>query len=268
MRPSLAAALVISVVLTSTFAPPPYATAQARLAGEWTITPLRETGRTAGRVQLTLSRAPGNSMTGYSVELRRFEGLAPAQAASSGEGPARFRLPGEAGTISFDGRFHGGRGTGEFTFAPDPAFAAGLERRGLGRPTTDEQLRLTLRGTRLAGVDEYLAELRSAGSARPDVAGLIRALNHDVTVAYVRELAAAGYRGLGTEQLVRLRNHRVDAAFIRGLRAAGYAGLSTDELVRLHNHGVTPEVARRANAGRPERLSVHQLVRMRNHGLL
>ncbi|HEX7243258.1 MAG TPA: hypothetical protein VF263_23450 [Longimicrobiaceae bacterium] len=267
MRPSPAAALVISVLLTSTLAPLPYAAAQARPSGEWTLTPLRETGRASGRVQLTLTRDAGSSVSGNSVELRRFEGLTAAQAAS-GSGPARFRLPGEAGTLSFDGEFRGGRGMGEFTFTPDPAFAAALERRGVGRPTANEQLRLTLRGTRLAGVDEYLAELRAAGSARPDVAGLIRALNHDVTVAYVRELAAAGYRGLGTEQLVRLRNHRVDAAFIHGLRAAGYAGLSTDELVRLHNHGVTPELARRANAGRPERLSVHQLVRMRNHGLL
>lgn len=262
MRFRLAALATTAALLCSPRAAP----AQERIAGEWAITPLEWEDAAAGQVQLALMGRPGSIM-GRAIPLARFRGL-PPQAMAAADAPARFQLAGEAGTVTFDGRFRDGRGSGDFTFTPDAGFAAGLSRRGLERPTAQEQLSLTLGGARLAVVDEYLRELAAHGYARPGVRDLARLVSHDVQLRYVRELAEAGLRGGSVAQLIRLHNHRVDAGFIRELRAAGYTGLSADQLVRLRNHSVTPRFIRQANQERPRRLSVDELVRLRRKGRL
>ncbi len=239
------------------------AAAQAPFAGDWTMRPATQSEASlaelegAPGVHLAL-RDPGLN-TRY-VPLARFEGLTAAQLASSA--PARFRLRQDAGTFSFEGTFAGGRGKGSFGFTPDPAFAAELERRGMERPTPEQQFSMGRHGIVLA----YLDELAAQGYARPTTAALDRAGMSGADLPYLREMGALGYR-LGTlEALMRLSNNGVNPAFVRQMRALGYRDLSTDDLKRLRSHGIDAPFAERMNARAGRRLPVDELVQLRSRG--
>ena len=239
------------------------AASQAPFAGDWTMRPATQSEaglaelEGAPGVHLAL-RDPGLN-TRY-VPLARFEGLTAGQLASGA--PARFRLRQEPGTFHFDGTFAGGRGTGRFGFTADPAFAAELERRGMERPTPEQQFSMARHGVVLA----YLDELAAQGYARPATAALDRAGMSGADLAYLREMGALGYR-LGTvEALMRLNNSGVTPGYVLQMRALGYRDLSAELLTRLRNHGVTSSFAQQMNTRAGRRLPVDELVRLRSRG--
>src|SRR4051794_19858371 len=83
-----------------------------------------------GRIQLNFSRKreSGNSQNGSTYEYSDLQGLTREQAL--GEGKVSFRLVREAGTVSCEGSFLDGRGTGVFTFTPDMSFVQTLRAKG------------------------------------------------------------------------------------------------------------------------------------------
>ena len=239
------------------------AAAQSPFAGEWSMRPathseasLPELEGAAG-VHLAL-RDPGLN-TRY-VPLARFDGLTAQVLASSA--PARFRLRQDAGTFHFEGNFAGGRGMGRFGFTPDPAFAAELERRGMERPTPEQQFSMARHGVVLA----YLDELAAQGDARPTTAALDRAGMSGADLPYLREMAALGFRPGTLKALMRLSNNGVNPGYVRQMRALGYGALSAELLTRLRNHGVDASFAQRMNARAGRQLPADELVRLRSHG--
>jgi hypothetical protein len=239
------------------------AAAQAPFAGDWTMRPATQPEASlpelegAPGVHLAL-RDPGLN-TRY-VPLARFQGLTAAQLSSAG--PARFRLRQDAGTFAFEGAFAGGRGMGRFGFTPDPAFAAELERRGMERPTPEQQFSMARHGVALA----YLDELAAQGYARPTTAALDRAGMSGADLLYLRQMGALGYR-LGTlEALMRLSNNGVNPAFVGQMRALGYRGLTAALLTQLRSHGIDAAFAERMNARAGRRLPVDELVHLRSRG--
>ncbi|HEX8210025.1 MAG TPA: hypothetical protein VF584_07545 [Longimicrobium sp.] len=239
------------------------AAAQPPLAGDWVMRAATHSEASMPElegvrgVHLAL-HTPGLN-TRY-VPLADFAGLGPEQLASSA--PARFHLRQDPGTFEFAGSFAGGRGRGRFTFTPDPAFAAELERRGMQRPTPAQQFSMARHGVALA----YLDELAAQGYARPTTAALDRAGMSGADLLYLRQMGALGYR-LGTlEALMRLSNSGVNPGYLREMRTLGYGGLSAELLIRLRNHGVTASFAERMNARAGRRLAVEELVRTRSRG--
>ncbi|HZF67917.1 MAG TPA: M56 family metallopeptidase, partial [Gemmatirosa sp.] len=175
-------------------------------------------------------RTPG--LTTFYVPLARLEGLGDApivRDAAGREAPVRFRLRRDAGAFTFEGAFRRGRGTGQFAFAPDPAFAVALARRGMAAPTAAEQLSLAKHGAELDLLDALAAERY----ATPTTAAFVALGATGVSAAYVREMAALGYRLGRVEALVRLWNNGVDPAVLRAAGAVGARSLPIDSLLRL-----------------------------------
>ncbi|HEV2146316.1 MAG TPA: hypothetical protein VGR37_02775 [Longimicrobiaceae bacterium] len=256
MRARAAAVLLVSLWAAAAWA-------QERPGGHWQVDGAPEVGGVP-YVQLTFMNwtGTGTSLQSRRVELRHLEGLAPAVLEPGGSAPARFRLRRDAGVFTFVGSFSGGRGRGEFTFAPDAAFAEGLARRGIGRPTPAQQLSLALHDVGMVYVDE----LERLGYRRPTVDELIRAGKQGAGLDYLRELAALGFRAGSVPALVEMRGHRVEPGFVRELRALGYASVSPGELVEMKDHGVTPEFVRRANQRAGRRLPPATLIELRSRG--
>ena len=199
----------------------------------------------------------------------------------------------DAGTIDYTGVAGGGDASGGFTVAPNPQFGATLQRRGIGTPTTAQQLALTLMGADYS----YLDVLAKQGFERPDVGQFVRLLEHGVSVDYLRGMAAlrltphsidtivrardhgvtpeyaravidAGYRSLWIDDLIRARDHGVSPDFIRAFRTLGYTTIGTEELIRLRDHGVSAQyVADLRRRGYMARLSVEDLIKLRDHGI-
>ncbi len=260
---------------------------------DFTVTPAQ---KRPGAVQLQLSYRTPDSRSRHSrpVALADLQGLTAAQLAASAGGPARFRIARDAGVLDCDGMFRNGRGSGDCRFAADRAFADALAKRGIGRPTSDEQFRLAMHGTKLAVVDE----LARQGYARPTVAQLVetgvfaidvpflRALDaagyrvgsvqqlvqmkiHGVTPDYIRDLAAIGpaYRKLPVEALVEMRIHDVSPARLRAYAQAGYRDLGRAQIVAMAIHGVSPDYVRQMAEAGYRGLTPEQLVNMRIHGV-
>jgi beta-lactamase regulating signal transducer with metallopeptidase domain len=235
---------------------PATAIAQRNGRGTWEIRPTTA----SGMVHLRLTE--GDSSSGSTIALERLEGLSAAQLSGAG-GSVRFTIKRDAGTFTFEGTARDGVGAGTFTFAPNPAFAGDLEKRGLGRPTADEQYDLARSDIGFA----YLDELTKQGYARPALAQLVRAGQHGVRLDYLRDMGAVGYRLGALDPLITLRDHGVTPEFVRQLAEQGFKGLSADELRRTRDHGVTPEFMRELRDLGYTSLTIDELVNTRDHGV-
>jgi hypothetical protein len=111
-----------------------------------------------------------------------------------------------------DGTCRSGFCGGTYVFDPDSAFADALAKRGIGRPTPQEQFALAISevGT------EYVEALAAAGDAKPDVRLLVRAARHGVGFEYLRAMIGLGYRVGALDRLIPLRDHGVDTAVLLG----------------------------------------------------
>jgi hypothetical protein len=231
---------------------------------DFTIAP---TSKAADRVQFGLSyrTARGKSQSSRPISLSELQGLSAAQLASTSGTPVRFRLVRDAGTIDCDGIVRQQRGTGDCRFVADPAFAGELARRGVARPTIDQQFQLALHGADLAVVDE----LNRQGYAKPSPEDLVETGIFGITAPRLRALDAAGYRAGTVDKLVEMSIHGVTPDYIREMAAIGpaYRKLPVDQLVEMRIHGVTPAKIRAfAEVGYPN-LTRKQIMDMAIHGV-
>jgi hypothetical protein len=213
------------------------------------------------RVQLSLRHGDRNRQSQYGRTFERSE----LQGLSTADGPVRFRIAREAGTIDCDGTMRDGRGSGECRFMPDAGFAAELDRRGIGRPTGEQQFHLAM-----AGVGRpLLGELERQGYPRPRVQDLVALGIHGADVDYLRGLDSAGYRVGNLDKLVAFRIHGVTPAYIAELSALGgeFRDMAPDRLVEMRIHGVTPGFARAMTELGHRGLGPSELVAMRIHGV-
>jgi hypothetical protein len=211
---------------------------------------------TAGPVIHVSMFTPG--LNTFYIPLAKLDGLTAAQIAGS-ESSIRFGLRRDPGTFTFEGSFRQARGSGEFTFAPDSAFATELVRRGMQAPMPEQQFSLARHGMGL----DFLDELSAQGYARPTTAAFVRAGSVGPELDELRTLAALGYK-LGTlDAAMRLHSSGVTPEEIRAFADLGYSGLSADELIRAHNQSLSPALAREMSAKAGRRLSFSELIAAR-----
>lgn len=234
---------------------------------EWTISPTGSDGQAGPNVQLALSyRLDGSrNMNSRSHALSELQGLTAEQLSSTQGAPANFSLVREAGRIDCNGIVQRWRGTGECNFLPNAAFATALERRGIGRPSLQQQYQLTVQnvGTPL------LQELERLGYRQPDLKGFIAAGIHGVSAMYVRSMADAGYRLGDVDDLVKFRIHGVTADYVKEMGLLNPPGgrFSAEELVSMRIHGLSAEKVRQYAALGYRNLSHKQLMSMSIHGV-
>jgi hypothetical protein len=225
-----------------------------RVTGTWEIKPERTPDRVRLRVEL-------GRFSSFDAELgtNEFDHLA----LSSTNGPIRFNITREAGTLQIEGTLKAAAGSGTFTFVPSETFVAALTARGFARPPALQLVALAQHDIGLAFVDELAAQKY----ARPEVSDLARAANHGVGIDFVREMAQAGYQ-LGTlDVLIRFRDHGVDPEFIRDLRAHGLTDLSPENLLRARDNGVDGDFVGGLKDLGYAPLPFDTLVRARDHGV-
>lgn len=224
----------------------------------------------------------------HDVPLSQLRGVTASDFASGGERKS-FTVAHDAGSMQAQGFFAHGRGSGDWTFVPNPAFAADLARRGIGRPSQRQQFQLAMGDFKIATLDMLLG----SGFARPSIDDLVAMTEHGVTGAYVQGVKNVPlnpksvqtlirmqdhgvdpqYAGqmmsrdprLASDGLIRLRDHGVTADYVAALGRLGYRP-SSDELVRLVDHGVTVAFIERMRNHGYSRLSADDLIRLRDHG--
>src|SRR5919108_428850 len=128
--------------------------------GQWLIDPSDH----PGKVQLNIryGERGHSSNWGRIVPVSELVGLSPADMNGPGT-TVRFKIVRSAGTLSCEGWFADGRGSGHFTYEPNPDFVAELAKRGINAPTEWEQFEMTMTGVGLDLIDE----LQRQGYERP-----------------------------------------------------------------------------------------------------
>jgi len=172
--------------------------------------------------------------------------LGPVTAAlgSSNEGAVTFAIDREPGVLTcrgaLDRRYEG---SGDCVFAPNAAFEAGLNARGLAPKRKEDLLTLTLVDADLALIDG----LTRQGLAPHSTNDVIAAAALDVTPGYVAGLQSAGLDLKSIDDAVACRALGVDEAYVRGIVTAGYEP-DAHQLIAMKATGVTPEYAQKINA--------------------
>ena len=226
------------------------------VSGTWKLRP----SRTREHVDIEV-RAGAFSGTA-SLSASEIENLT-SQSLADANGPIRFSISREAGTLEVEGTFATGSGSGTFRFVPNETFIAGLTRRGFDRPTAQQLFALAQNEIGFEFIDELVAQKYE----RPDIENLVRAAHHGVGTDFLREMGQAGYRVGTLDALIRFRDHGVDPDYVRGMRAHGVSGLSPDDLVRARDHGVDPDYIGDLKSLGYDALPVDGLIRARDHGV-
>jgi hypothetical protein len=222
---------------------------------DWTLS--RNHGST---VRFQIERWKPNSHTTISsdVPLDRFHGLSPESFGRSG--PVQFEYVQDAGRLLCEGRLSFGRGSGKFTFVPNPEFTGALTRLGYDAPR-DEQLFDML----LHGISVEFARAAKDADLHASLQQLIELRIHGIDAAYIKDVHDAGFQAANPHDLVQLKIHGVSAPFLAGLTAAGY-DIPVDRVVQLRIHGVEPAFLRDAKSLGYD-FSTQELVSLKIHGV-
>jgi hypothetical protein len=245
------------------------AVAQSAINGEWTAS----LNKNNSKINLHFERRPEkgrHNQIGKSYEFAQLQGLTREQALR--EGPVKFSLVREAGTIECEGTFQNGKGSGTFRFTPSQAFVSGMKSRGFDfekdPPTTgdDDRGRFEDRLFTAATLNITTAladDLLSAGFGKLDVGDLFKAAIFKVDSAFMREMKASGFPNMGMEELVKARIFKIDAKFVTEATQMGFDKEPFESLVKMRIFKVTPEFITEVRNEGLTGLSVEEIVKLR-----
>jgi hypothetical protein len=211
----------------------------------------------------------GRSNMGSNYAYTEIQGLTRQQALA--DGPVRFSIVREAGTIECEGSFSGGRGSGTFRFTPSPGFVSAMKSRGFDfekEPTwgddRDHERENRLFAAATLNVTTALADdLLSADFGKLEVEDLFKAAIFKVDSKFMREMKESGFPGLRMEELVKARIFKIDAGFVREAARMGFDKEPFESLVKMRIFKVTPEFVAEVRGEGLNDLSVEDLVKMK-----
>ncbi|HEX2270281.1 MAG TPA: hypothetical protein VHH35_12125 [Pyrinomonadaceae bacterium] len=224
----------------------PHVLAQSTTTGEWKAS----LNKDKSKIQLNLERRTqrgGRNQMGQSYDFAELQGLSREQALSGG--PVRFSLVREAGRIDCEGSFQDGKGSGTFTFTPNPAFISAMKSRGFDFEADSKRRHDDDDGDRddrlfaatALNVTTALADDLTAAFGKLDINDLFKAAIFKVDSQFAREMKASGFENLGMEELVKARIFKVDAAFVKQVSDMGFQKEPFESLVKMQIFKVTPE---------------------------
>jgi hypothetical protein len=189
--------------------------------------------------------------------LSTFTGLALADFEHEGA-HLEARIIAEAGTISCSGEVHGATLTGDFTFTPNPAFVAQMERLGFTDFSSHKLEAYTLFHIDTA----WVQQLQAAGVTEMDSGNLIALHIFKISPEFVRSMDALGYAHLSAGKLIAFGVQGVTPDEVKQYVALGYKP-SADELIQMRIFKVTPDFIRRMESRGFARPTIAKLVQIR-----
>ncbi|WP_321471000.1 hypothetical protein [uncultured Paludibaculum sp.] len=175
-------------------------------------------------------------------------------------GKQKFTFVQDSGELQCEGSFLFGRGSGNYTFTPNPTFVARLREMGYDAPTEEDLFSILTSDVSL----DFAREVKDAGLGG-STRQLVELRIHGVTGDYIREARDAGYRDFTAHDYTQLRIHGVNTDYLRQLREAGY-NLSAPDITELRIHGVPAEFVKELK-GAGYDISSRQIAELRIHGI-
>jgi hypothetical protein len=189
--------------------------------------------------------------------LSTFTGLALADFEHEGA-HLEARIVAEAGTISCSGEVHGASLAGDFTFTPNAAFVAQMERLGFTDFGSNKLEAYTLFHIDTAWVEQ----LQATGVTEMNSGNLIALRIFKISPEFVRSMDALGYSHLPADKLIAFGVQGVTPDEVKQYSALGYKP-STDELIQMRIFKVTPDFIRRMESRGFSKPTIAKLVQIR-----
>lgn len=217
--------------------------AQAEVTGEWSAS-IKE--KSPNKIHISFDRKSelgGKNSNGNSYEFSELQGLTRESAQN---GRVSFQLVREAGTVSCEGSFTNGKGSGTFRFVPDRGYADAMLAGGFdfAKRSSDRDASLeerlftaTILNVKLATADD----LRSSNFPNLDVDDLYKATIFKIDGRFASEMASTGFPNLKFDDLVKARIFKIDAEYVRSMKDAGLGADNFENLVKFKIFKVTPE---------------------------
>jgi hypothetical protein len=207
------------------------------LAGSW-FAEMGEDRDEPDRIYLELrsGEPTWRHRSGLMLALGDLDGISRDQV-EQGSGPLTFRLERQPGTLSFEGQFHEGTGSGHFTFTLNDSFDEAMRQRGFRGIRMHEYQTMALQDVTLSWLDE----LRDLGLDDLEVDDVLALSIHGADADFVRQMQELGFDSRDVDDWVAMRIHGVDADFVRDMRSQGMRSDDPDDYVGMRIHDVTPE---------------------------
>ena len=198
--------------------------------GSWTARVAED-----GALRLEVSRwdEEGSWRSGVSLTPDATVGI--LAAAGRNDGVVEFDLAREAGTLSFQGRLRGDRGTGEFRFVEDREFRETMRDLGYGRLDEDQVFAAAL----LDVGPRHARSMEALGLRGLDFDELVSSRIFQVDADFLADMEAVGFGDLDFDQLISFRVFEIDGESVRAARASGVGPLDADDVVAMKVHGIT-----------------------------
>lgn len=239
--------------------------AQTSLSGEWTID---KKGTDNGSVHLNFRQKVrgGNFENGREVDFNQLRGLTREQL--DGDGPVRFSLVREAGTIECEGKVENGRGRGSFSFTPNDSYVQAMKSRGFDFEKSSKNDRSTTveRLFQAASINVTVAhadDLLSADFLKLEVDDLFAAVIFKINSEFLREMKASGFQNLRFDDLVQARVFKIDGEYLRELASQGFDKEPFENVVKMRIFNITPEFVTGVRAEGFEKLDIEGLVQFK-----
>jgi hypothetical protein len=174
--------------------------------------------------------------------------------------PVRMVFKEDAGTIEWTGQRVGNKGTGRYTFTPNPEFLAAI------RPLTSGDLQLQdLEHLAHSKVERaYFIQAASLNGGKVAVGEVMTLVNHGIPLEELKQWAAARST-LSIPQMIGLKNNGVRPEVLKGFEQA-QPGISADEVIRYRHNGLNPDYVQAwidaGITGKPD-----ELIRLRHNGV-
>ncbi|CAN5321857.1 hypothetical protein BH20ACI2_BH20ACI2_11260 [soil metagenome] len=206
--------------------------AQTPITGEWKANTRPEksvnthsdvvvrSDKTGGdKLHISFERSRGDRNTSQHGSSFAYSDLQGLTADQTQNGRVGFRLVREAGTVECEGTFVNGKGSGTFTFIPDPGYLSAMNARGFDFARSSskhtEAAEERLFSAALLNVTTALADdLRSVDLGPLDVDDLFKAAIFKVDSKFMSEMKASGFPDLKMEDLVKARIFKIDADYV------------------------------------------------------
>jgi len=166
----------------------------------------------------------------------------------------------DAGTIEWAGQRVGNKGSGSYTFTPNPEFLAAIRPHASDTPQLRDLHQLAQRK-----VDRsYFSRAAGMSGGKVSSGDVTTLVNYGIKPEALDEWAAAR-PGLSIPQLISLRNNGVQPASLKEFSAA-QPGISVEEVIRYRHNGLNPDYVQAwTNAGFA--LKPEELIRLRQNGV-
>jgi beta-lactamase regulating signal transducer with metallopeptidase domain len=148
-----------------------------------------------------------------------------------------FSLTREAGTLNFNGKFDGNKGSGKYKFVADKSYADFMNQRISNKIDEGEQLVFFMLDVKKS----YVQMLNDEGYTKLDNDNVIAMTALKVDKDHIDALKQNGYTNVDVEDLISTRALNIDGNYIKQIHDAGYKDISLEQLVSFKAQGIDKE---------------------------